>query len=137
MKIGFTAGAFDLLHAGHVIMLEECSSFCDKLIIGLHVDPSVERDSKNPPVQSMVERYIQLKAIKFVDEIIPYQTEKDLADLLKAIKIDIRFVGSDWKGKNFTAKSLSTNEGKHKIIYNARDHSYSSSELRLRIKKSL
>jgi len=132
MKVGFTAGTFDLLHTGHVLMLEECSSKCDHLIVGLHTNPHIERPHKNPPVQSLVERYIQLKAVKFVSEIIPYQTEKDLVDLLTILPIDIRFIGSDWEGKDFTGKNLG--EKKHKILYNRREHPYSSSDLRKRIK---
>jgi glycerol-3-phosphate cytidylyltransferase len=132
MKVGFTAGAFDLLHAGHVLMLEECASKCDHLIVGLHTNPHIERPDKNPPVQSVVERYIQLKAVKFVSEIIPYETEKDLVDLLLSLSIDVRFLGSDWRGKDFTGKRLGGT--KHKIIYNNRDHCYSSSDLRKRIK---
>jgi len=132
--IGFTAGTFDFLHAGHVLMLEDCASKCNHLIVGLHTNPHLERPHKNPPVQSLVERYIQLKAVKFVSEIIPYETEKDLADLLNILSFDIRFIGRDWEGKNFTGKRLGGT--KHKIIYNNRDHSYSSSELRERIKNT-
>tara|TARA_R100000152_G_C6781539_1_gene216235 strand:- start:193 stop:600 length:408 start_codon:yes stop_codon:yes gene_type:complete len=132
MKVGFTAGAFDLLHAGHVLMLEECASKCDKLIVGLHLNPSSERPEKNKPIQSVVERYIQLKSVKFVSEIIPYETEQDLADLLIVLPINIRFIGEDWKHKNFTGKKLAGT--RHKIIYNRRGHSFSSSDLRKRIK---
>jgi glycerol-3-phosphate cytidylyltransferase len=138
MKIGFTAGAFDLLHAGHVLMFEECSSLCDYLIVGLHIDPSTDRKNKNSPVQSVVERYIQLKGLKFIDEIIPYQNESELRELLKAINLNVRFVGEDWKGQHFTGKELAENGIKHKIIYNSREHDYSSSTLREKIvKKSL
>ena len=134
MKKGFTCGSFDLLHAGHVAMLEECSSLCDYLIVGLQTDPSIERTEKNRPVQSLVERYIQLKAIKFVDEIIPYEFESDLLEILQCLPLDIRFIGSDWKGLNFTGKNIA--EPNHKIVYNSRNHSYSSSNLRKRIKES-
>jgi len=134
MKIGFTCGSFDLLHAGHVAMLEECASFCDKLIIGLQVDPSIDRPTKNKPIQSVVERYIQLKAVKFVDEIIPYQYESELEEILRTVKIDVRIIGSDWEGKNFTGKELIGEM--HKIIYNKREHSFSSSNLRKRIIKN-
>jgi len=134
MKIGFTAGAFDLLHAGHVLMLEDCASKCDKLIVGLHVDPSAERDYKNKPIQSLVERYLQLKAVRFISEIIPYETEKDLLEILTALDIDFRFLGKDWVDKDFTGKNL---DGiNYKIIYNSRDHRYSSSGLRKKIKES-
>ena len=134
IKIGFTCGSFDLLHAGHIVMLEECLSFCDKLVVGLQVDPSIERPHKNHPVQSLVERYIQLKAVKFVDEVIPYQLEEDLEQILKTVKIDVRIIGSDWRGKEFTGKHLVGDM--HEIVYNSRQHTLSSSELRERIKKS-
>lgn len=134
MKVGFTAGAFDLLHAGHVLMLEYCASKCDKLIVGLHVDPSAERHYKNKPIQSLVERYLQLKAVRFIAEIIPYETEQDLLEMLTALDIDFRFLGQDWADKDFTGKNL---DGiNHKIIYNSRDHGYSSSGLRNKIKES-
>ena len=134
IKTGFTCGSFDLLHAGHVVMLEECASVCDKLIVGLQVDPSIERSNKNKPIQSLVERYIQLKAVKFVDKIIPYQYESELEQILKAVNIDVRIIGSDWEGKDFTGKNLIGET--HKIVYNKRRHSFSSSELRKRIKES-
>ena len=104
-KIGFTCGAFDLLHAGHVIMLEECASQCDELVVGLQVNPQVDRKYKNSPIQSLVERFIQLNATKFVDKVIPYETEEDLLEILTSIPIDYRFIGSDWKGKEFTGKN--------------------------------
>lgn len=134
MTIGFTAGAFDLLHAGHVLMLEECASKCDKLIVGLHVNPSTEREDKNKPIQSIVERYIQLKAVRFISEIIPYETEQDLLQLLSVLDINFRFLGKDWLNKDFTGKDLGGIN--HKLIYNSRNHEYSSSSLRDRIKKS-
>ena len=133
MKVGFTAGAFDLLHAGHILMLEECATKCDKLIVGLHLNPNTERPEKNIPIQSIVERYIQLNAVKFVSEIIPYETEKDLLELLTVLPLDFRFVGQDWRGKEFTGKDLDGRS--HQIIYNNRSHNYSSSLLRTRIKK--
>ena len=133
IKTGFTCGSFDLLHAGHIVMLEECLSFCDRLIVGLQIDPSTERPHKNKPVQSLVERYIQLKAVKFIDEVLPYELEKDLEEILKSVKIDVRIIGADWKGKDFTGKELAGNL--HKIVYNTRQHSFSSSELRKRIKE--
>ena len=133
IKTGFTCGSFDLLHAGHIVMLEECLSFCDRLIVGLQTDPSIERPHKNKPIQSLVERYIQLKAVKFIDEVIPYEVENDLEEILKSVKIDVRIIGADWKGKDFTGKELAGNL--HKIVYNTRQHSFSSSELRKRIKE--
>jgi len=128
MKRGFTAGAFDLLHAGHVLMLEEAKTKCDYLIVGLQVDPSMDRPEKNKPVQSVFERYFQLKACRYVDEIIPYDTEKDIYNLLCAIKPDIRIIGEDYRDKSFTGRDLPI-----EIYYNSRKHPYSSSELRKRL----
>ena len=125
---GFTCGAMDLLHAGHIIMLKECRSQCDHLIVGLQTDPSVDRPYKNRPVQSLKERYIQLEGCKYVDEIVLYSTENDLVELLKRIKPDVRFIGMDWKGKQFTGHDLNI-----EIIFNSRNHTYSSSDLRQRI----
>lgn len=132
MKIGFTCGAMDLLHAGHILMLEDCKSKCDQLIVGLHTNPQLDRPDKNKPIQSLIERYIQLDGCVHVDQIIPYETEKDLIELLTAIPIDIRFVGSDWKDKPYTGHEIS----KIKVEYNSRDHDYSSSQLRKRIADS-
>ena len=130
---GFTCGAFDLMHAGHLIMFEECKQNCDYLIVGLHINPHIEREEKNRPIQTSFERYIQLRACKFVDEIIPYDTEEDLYNLLVSIKPDVRFMGNDWQGKpNYSRDKLQD----MKIIYNDRKHSFSSSNLRERIKKS-
>jgi glycerol-3-phosphate cytidylyltransferase len=132
-NIGFTASAFDLLHGGHVLMLQESKSVCDYLIVGLQVDPSKERDSKNKPSQSLIERQIQLKATKYVDEVIVYETEKDLLEILKAIPIDVRFVGEDYIGKDFTGKQYCL-DNNIKIYYNRRRHDYSSSGLVNKIK---
>ena len=120
--IGFTCSSFDLLHAGHVAMLKECKENCDKLIVGLNVNP-VKNGRK--PVQSVVERYAQLSAVKYVDEIIPYNSEKELVDLLQLYHNDIRFIGSDYKDKSFTGDDLPI-----KIFYNSRDHRFSSSGLK-------
>lgn len=129
MKIGFTAGAFDLLHAGHILMLAEAREQCEWLIVGLHTDPTIDRPkTKNRPVQSIFERYTQLKAVKFVDEIIPYDTEADLFVLLTSYKIDVRIVGEDYKDKDFTGKELPI-----PIYYNSRKHTLSTTELRNRI----
>jgi glycerol-3-phosphate cytidylyltransferase len=128
MKIGFVASAFDLLHAGHVLMLEEAKNQCEWLVCGLHTDPSLERASKNKPIQTVFERYIQLKACRFVDEIIPYETEADLYTILTSYKIDVRIVGEEYKDKHFTGRGLEI-----PIYYNSRRHSMSSSELRSRI----
>ena len=96
-KVGFTCGAFDLLHAGHIVMLKEAKDNCDHLIVGLQTDPSIDRQEKQQPIQSVFERYIQLRGVKYIDEIIPYDTEESLLDLLLATKIDIRFVGEDFE----------------------------------------
>ena len=126
--IGFTCSAFDLIHAGHYLMLKEVRGQCDFLIVGLQLDPSVDRKNKNKPVQTLKERKIQLGACKYIDKIMIYKTEKDLIQLLKKIKPDIRFIGEDWKGKNYTGKELSI-----KVIFNSRNHNYSTTNLRKRI----
>lgn len=132
-KIGFTCSTFDLLHAGHVTMLEEAKHHCDYLIVGLQNDPTLDRpDSKNPPVQSIVERQIQLAAVKFIDEIIVYNTEQDLIDLLLTLPIDVRVLGDEYKNKDFTGKDIAKQRGS-KIVYNGRDHSFSSTSLRKRV----
>jgi glycerol-3-phosphate cytidylyltransferase len=131
MKVGFTCGAFDLLHAGHVVMLEESASRCDWLIVGLHIDPSVDRQNKNSPVQSVYERFIQLDGLKYVDEIIPYSTETCLMDILLTKKIDVRFVGEDYRDKRFTGDELNI-----PVAYTNRKHSFSSTSLRDRVKLS-
>ena len=128
---GFTCGAMDVFHAGHVLMMEDCKRHCDYLIVGLHTNPQLDRADKNKPIQSVVERYIQLRGSKFVDEIIPYETESDLIEILKGINYDIRFVGEDWKDKPFTGHDLSGHLDK--VMYNSRKHDYSSSALRRRI----
>lgn len=128
---GFTAGAFDLAHAGHLIMFEECRKNCDYLIVGLHINPQTDRKEKNRPIQTSFERYMQLKACKFIDDIIPYDTEEDLYNLLVSVKPDVRFMGNDWQGKpNYSRDKLPN----MKVIYNNREHSFSSSGLRKRIK---
>jgi glycerol-3-phosphate cytidylyltransferase len=127
--IGFTAGAFDLLHAGHVLMLKEVHDQCDFLIVGLHTDPTIDRPEKHKPVETVKERMIRLQGCKYVDKIVIYKTEKDLYELLKKIKPDIRFIGEDWRGKKFTGYDLPI-----KILFNSREHNYSSSNLRERIK---
>ena len=131
MKRGFTASCFDLLHAGHILMLKEAKSVCDYLVVGLHVDPSLERPGKNKPVQSIVERHIQLEAVKYVDEIVVYSTEKDLEETLFAYDIDIRIIGEEYMDRNYSGKGFTPHE-----YYNKRNHGYSSSELRQRIKKT-
>ena len=129
MKTGITFSTFDLLHAGHIKMLEEAKQNCDYLICGLQTDPTINRPEKNKPVQSVVERYIQLKGCRYVDEIIPYQTEQDLEDILKAFKIDVRIIGDEYKSKQFTGREYCEQKG-IKMYYNHRDHRFSSSGLR-------
>jgi glycerol-3-phosphate cytidylyltransferase len=131
--IGFTCSTFDLLHAGHITMLEEAKRHCDYLIVGLQTDPTIDRpDSKNPPVQSIVERQIQLSAVKYVDEIVIYTTEQDLIDLLLTLPINIRILGDEYKHKDFTGKDI-CKQRNIKLIYNGRDHSFSSTSLRKRV----
>ena len=126
--IGFTCGTFDLLHAGHALMLKECRGYCDHLIVGLQKDPSVDRDDKNAPVQALEERRIMLSSIKWVDTIHVYDTETDLYNMLSALRPDVRILGSDWEGKKYTGYDLPI-----KCIFNTRDHSLSSSSLRKRV----
>jgi glycerol-3-phosphate cytidylyltransferase len=125
---GFTCGCFDLLHAGHIVMLKETKQHCDYLIVGLQTDPSIDRQEKNQPVQSVYERFVQLNAVEYVDEIIPYDTEQSLIDLLESTPIDIRFVGEDYKDKSFTGDYLPID-----IIYTNRKHSFSTSSLRRKV----
>jgi glycerol-3-phosphate cytidylyltransferase len=129
MKIGITFSTFDLLHAGHVKMLEEAKLHCDYLICGLQTDPTINRIEKNKPVQTVVERYIQLKACKHVDEIVPYETEQDLEDILRTFKIDIRIIGEEYKDKTFTGSEFCENNN-IKLYFNRRNHRFSSSSLR-------
>jgi len=132
MTNGFTCSTFDLLHAGHILMLEEAKQHCDKLIVGLQTDPTIDRpDTKNKPVQSIVERQIQLEAVEYVDYIFIYETEKDLMDLLTVLDIDIRFVGEEYKDKDFTGKQYCIDNG-IEIFYNSRKHRFSTTELRKR-----
>ncbi|WP_291141073.1 adenylyltransferase/cytidyltransferase family protein [Flavobacterium sp. UBA7680] len=129
MKIGITFSAFDLLHAGHVKMLEEAKQNCDYLIVGLQTDPTLDRPTKNKPTQTVVERYIQLKACKFVDEIVPYATEQDLEDILKSFTIDMRVLGDEYKEKDFTGRTYCEEKG-IELYFNTRDHRFSSTNLR-------
>jgi glycerol-3-phosphate cytidylyltransferase len=134
--VGFTCSTFDLLHAGHILMLAECKQICDYLIVGVQSDPTVDRpNTKNKPVQSIVERYVQLSAVKFVDEIIVYNTEKDLEDMLMFLPISVRIIGEEYKDKDFTGKQICEDRG-IKIWYNSRSHRFSSSELRQRTYQS-
>ena len=134
-RIGFTCSTFDLLHAGHITMLEEAKHHCDYLIVGLQNDPTLDRPEKNAPVQTIVERQIQLAAVKYVDEIVIYNTEQDLVDLLLTLPIDVRVLGDEYKNKDFTGKDIAKQRGS-KIVYNGRDHSFSSTSLRKRVHRA-
>ena len=128
---GFTCSTFDILHAGHIAMLEEARSVCDHLTVGLLSDPTISRpDTKNKPVQGMFERYLQLRAVKYVDEIIPYQTEEELEDIFLVMNFDIRILGEEYRDKGFTGENLCANH------FNQRKHSFSSSDLRRRIENA-
>lgn len=130
---GFTASSFDLFHSGHVAMLKEARSNCDYMIVGLQTDPTIDRPEKNQPIQSVFERYVQLEGCKYIDEIIPYATEQDLQDILLTYDISKRFIGEEYKSKDFTGKQLCVDKG-IEIHYNSRQHSFSTSGLRKRIK---
>ena len=132
MKVGFTCSTFDLLHAGHVSMLREAKEHCDYLICGLQFDPSLDRAYKNSPIQTVVERYTQLNAVKYVDEIIPYSTEKDLEDILEMYHIDVRILGEEYRDKDFTGKDICRKRG-IQLHFNKRDHRFSSRDLRKRV----
>lgn len=129
MKVGFTASAFDLLHAGHIAMLREAKEHCDYLICGLQIDPSLDRKDKNAPVQTIVERQVQLSAVKYVDEIVVYASELDLEDILEMYHIDIRILGEEYKDKDFTGRDICKRRG-IQLYFNKRDHRFSSSSLR-------
>ena len=131
MKKGITASTFDLLHAGHILMLKEAKSVCDYLIVALQVDPTVDRPEKNKPIQSYYERWVQLSAVKYVDEVIPYSAESELLTILQNYNIDIRILGDEYEHKMFTGRDLHM-----EYYYNKRTHGYSSTELRERIKEN-
>ena len=135
MIVGFTCGAFDLCHAGHFLMFKECKSLCDFLIVGLHSDPSIDRPSKNKPIQTIEERLIILNGIKYIDKVITYNTEKELLDTLKIFNSTYpkfhRILGEDWKGKEFTGHDLAISN-----IFNSRTHNYSTTDLRNRVYES-
>jgi glycerol-3-phosphate cytidylyltransferase len=132
MKIGITFSCFDLFHAGHVAMLREAKTRCDYLIVGLQTDPTLDRPEKNRPIQTVFERYVQLQACKYIDEIIPYATEKDVEDILRTYRLDVRIIGEDYAGKEFTGKQICVDRN-IEIYYNSRKHSFSTSELRQRV----
>ena len=131
-RVGFTCSTFDLLHAGHVQMLREAKEQCDYLIVGLQVDPSMDRPEKNCPIQTIVERYTQLKAVGYVDEIIPYGTEQDLEDFLSMYTIHVRILGEEYRDKEFTGRDICRKRD-IEIFFNKRDHRFSSSDLRKRV----
>jgi len=135
MRIGFTCGAFDLLHAGHVLMLQEAAEVCDHLIVGLHIDPSLERPQKNAPVQDLIERYIQLDAVRYVDEVIPYRTEEEMHNLLRILRINVRIVGEEYRSVALSGQDVCEELG-IQIYYNSRTHNLSSTELRERVLRS-
>jgi glycerol-3-phosphate cytidylyltransferase len=129
MRIGFTCSTFDLFHAGHVMMLKEAKTQCDHLIVGLQMDPTIDRPGvKNKPVQTVLERFIQVQACKYVDEIIPYATEKELMDILTSYQIDVRIIGEEYRDKQFTGYNLPIS-----VYFNSRQHSFSTTELRQRV----
>ena len=132
MRVGITFSAFDLLHAGHVAMLRESKQQCDYLVAGLQLDPTIDRPEKNKPIPTIVERYTQLKAVKYVDEIIPYTTEKDVEDILEMYQVDVRILGEEYKDKDFTGKDICRRLG-IELYFNKRDHRFSSTDLRKRI----
>ena len=131
-RVGFTCSTFDLLHAGHVQMLREAKEQCDYLIVGLQVDPSMDRPEKNCPIQTIVERYTQLKAVGYVDEIIPYGTEQDLEDILSMYTIHVRILGEEYRDKEFTGRDICRKRD-IEIFFNKRDHRFSSRDLRKRV----
>ena len=129
MKKGITFGAFDLFHAGHVLMLQEAKTVCDYLIVCIQTDPSIDRKSKNTPVQSLIEREIQVTACKYVDEVLVYETEADLLKILEETDWDVRILGDEYKDKEFTGRDQYLD----KCYFNKRPHTFSSSELRGRV----
>jgi len=132
MRVGFTCSTFDLFHAGHMMMLKEAKEQCDYLIVGLQTDPTIDRpDTKNKPVQTLFERFVQLDSCKYVDEIIPYSTEKELTDILLSYPIDVRIVGEEYKDKEFTGRNLDID-----LFFNSRKHSFSTTSLRKRVKEA-
>ena len=135
MKVGITASTFDLLHAGHVEMLREARSECDYLICALQIDPSVDRAEKNKPIQTIVERYTQLEAVKYVDEIIPYLHETDLEDILQMRQINVRILGEEYREKEFTGRDI-CKQRDIELYFNKSDHRFSSSDLRKRIENN-
>ena len=128
MRTGFTCSTFDLFHAGHIMMLKEARTQCDYLIVGLQTDPTIDRPNKNKPVQGIFERYVQLQACKYVDEVVVYATEKELLDVLQSYPIDVRILGDEYASKSFTGDNLDM-----ELYFNRREHSFSTTELRQRV----
>ena len=128
MKIGFTCSTFDLFHAGHIMMLKEARTQCDYLIVGLQTDPTIDRPEKNKPIQGIFERYVQLQACKYVDEVVVYATEKELLDVLQSYPISVRILGDEYASKSFTGDNLDM-----ELYFNRRKHSFSTTELRQRV----
>jgi glycerol-3-phosphate cytidylyltransferase len=127
--VGFTCGSFDLYHAGHALMFKDAAKHCDMLVVGLHSDPTIDRpDSKNKPIQSVEERLHILQSVRYIDYIIIYDTEAELYEILKTLKPDVRIIGADWVGKNFTGRDLPID-----IVFNDRDHGYSTTDIRNRV----
>ena len=133
MRVGITFSAFDLLHAGHIAMLREAKEQCDYLVAGLQLDPTIDRPEKNKPVQTIVERYTQLKGVKYIDEIIPYNTEKDVEDILEMYHIDVRILGEEYRDKEFTGRDICKKRD-IELYFNKREHRFSSSDLRNRVR---
>jgi glycerol-3-phosphate cytidylyltransferase len=132
MKTGITFSTWDLLHAGHIAMLREAKEQVDYLICGIQVDPTIDRPEKNVPIQTLVERYVQLSGVKYVDEIVPYQTESDLVDILEMFDVDVKIMGAEYKRSDFTGKETCRRKG-IRLYFNTRDHRFSSSDLRKRV----
>jgi len=133
MIVGITASTFDLLHAGHIMMLREAKQQCDYLIVALQTDPTIDRpDTKNKPIQTIVERHIQLSAVKYVDEIIPYSTEQDLIDIFASFPLHIRILGEEYKDRDFTGLDI-CKQRNIDLYFNKRDHRFSTTELRKRL----
>ena len=131
-EIGLVTSCFDLLHAGHIMMLREAKTQCDYLIAALQTDPTIDRSEKNRPIQTLVERYVQLSAVSYVDEIVCYQTEKDLEDIIQMFPISVRILGDEYKNKDFTGREICKQRG-IRLYFNSRDHRFSSSDLRRRV----
>ena len=132
MIVGITFSSFDLFHSGHVAMLKEAKSNCDHLMVGVQTDPTIDRPEKNKPIQSVFERYVQLEGCKYIDQIVPYATAKEIEDILLTYKIDKRFIGEEYKTKEFTGKQLCV-DNDIELYYNKRQHSFSTTNLRTRI----